>query len=136
MHYLLAIMVRSQKKTQKQKKQTKWYIVSKIVLNSCEKKLLLWMRNAFVFEPDSHELVIFLRSIRQFNSAVNGQNNFWNWIHIFKFVTGGSYLSNKDLFIKNRPRPVVTLVMFWFDFLWISVYIRKIKEPVWGNNWN
>ena len=29
---------------------------------------------------------------------------------------------HKDLFIKNRTRTVVTLVLFWFDFLWISLY--------------
>ena len=29
---------------------------------------------------------------------------------------------NKDWFIKNRTRTVVTLVLFWFDFLWISLY--------------
>ena len=28
----------------------------------------------------------------------------------------------KDLFIKNQTRTVVTLLLFWFDFLWISLY--------------
>ena len=34
--------------------------------------------------------------------------------------------SYKDLFIKNRSRTVVTLLMFCFDFLLISLYIVKI----------
>ena len=28
----------------------------------------------------------------------------------------------KDLFIKNRTRTVLKLLLFWFDFLWISLY--------------
>ena len=33
--------------------------------------------------------------------------------------------TNKDLFIKNRTRRVVTLALFLFDFLWISLYLRS-----------
>ena len=30
----------------------------------------------------------------------------------------------KDFFIKNRTRTVVTLLLLWFEFLWISLYLR------------
>ena len=33
----------------------------------------------------------------------------------------------KDLFIKIRTRTIVKLLLFWFDFLWISLYIRTVK---------
>ena len=34
----------------------------------------------------------------------------------------------KDLFIKNRSRTVVTLVLFYFDFLWVSLYFTLVPK--------
>ena len=36
-------------------------------------------------------------------------------------------MPDKDLFIKIRTRTVVTLLLFWFEFLWISLYL----DPIW-----
>ena len=47
----------------------------------------------------------------------------WYIIHTIKIMlvdTGGSW--KWHLFIKNRTRTLVTLVLLWFDFLWISLY--------------
>jgi hypothetical protein len=38
--------------------------------------------------------------------------------------------SSKDLFIKNWTRTVVTLLLFWFEFLWISLYFIRSNALV------
>ena len=48
------------------------------------------------------------------------------WISNEKFFEMSSAFlkwpkSFKDLFIKNRTRAVVFLLLFWFEFLWISL---------------
>ena len=39
-----------------------------------------------------------------------------------KATTKRKNIQIKDLFIKNQTRTVVTLLLFWFDFLWRSLY--------------
>ena len=35
---------------------------------------------------------------------------------------------SKDLFIKNQTRAAVNLLLYWFQFLWISLYNRNCSE--------
>ena len=39
-------------------------------------------------------------------------------------------LDSKDLFIKIRTRSVVTLLLFLYEFLWISLYVRKSRKSL------
>ena len=79
------------------------------------------------------------------NPGVLWNEHFWKWLEIILNVKStylflvrslhcvkinpdlnfGLYESSKDLFIKNRIRTVEILVLFWFNFLWISLYFKK-----------
>ena len=57
---------------------TIWYIVTKIVLTYCEKKLFYWLRKTFeILRLKAREFSKILRSLKQFIQTVKGQNNFW-----------------------------------------------------------
>ena len=43
---------------------------------------------------------------------------------IFLFTISLGHAVHKDWFIKIRTRTVVKLLLFWFEFLWISLYIH------------
>ena len=43
----------------------------------------------------------------------------------------------KDLFIKNRTRSLVTLLLFLYEFLWISLYYESaVSEENCVNDWD
>ena len=50
--------------------------------------------------------------------------------HQSSFSSTSTFILYKVLFIKIRTRTVVKLLLFWFDFLWISLY--KHTPPVRG----
>ena len=54
----------------------KWYFVTKIVLNYCEKKCSIDREKLLKFEAEGREFANFLRTLEQFIQAVKGPNNF------------------------------------------------------------
>ena len=54
-----------------------WYVVTKIVLIYCEKKLSSDREKLLKFKAEGREFAKILRSLEQFIQTVQGQNNFW-----------------------------------------------------------
>ena len=64
-------------KSAKKRIYNKWYFVTKIVLNYCEKNCFSDREKLLKFKAEGWEFANFLRSLEQFIQTVKGQNNFW-----------------------------------------------------------
>ena len=45
-----------------------------------------------------------------------------------------TFFMSKDWFINIRTRTVITLLLFWFEFLWISLYLMRGFQK-YARNW-
>ena len=77
-------------------------------------------------DPLNHLGSIWLENIHEINKC-GGGIFFWWRVEFFKiskhdFTFIREVRVPKDLLIKIRTRIVVKLLLFWFEFLWISLY--------------
>ena len=68
-------------------------------------------------------------TVRSVSSKILMMKKYWLMIKILHtdFLIFAWVRPYKDVFIKNWTKTVVTS-LFWFNFLWISLYDKKIKS--------